>query len=177
MARAIFLIVAILLSGFLRAETMPVVGGAAPGFALADQAGKVMGLDAWKGKWLVLYFYPKDETSGCTAEAIAFRDAAPQLSSLNAQVAGISLHDVASHKSFAKNHQINFTLLADTDGATAKRYGALTNLGIIKFAKRVTFIVDPEGKVAKVYPDVEALRHAGEVLADLKLLTAGKTAQ
>lgn len=175
MIRAIFFIVVTLLSGSARAETMPAVGSPAPAFSLADQAGKMHGLDAWKGKWLVLYYYPKDETSGCTAEAIAFRDAAPQLAGLNALVAGVSLDDVASHKSFAKNHQINFTLLADTDGATAKRYGALTNLGIIKFAKRVTFIIDPEGRVAKVYPDVEALRHASEVLADLKLLSAGKS--
>lgn len=153
---------------------MPVVGSPAPAFSLADQAGKMQGLEAWKGKWLVLYFYPKDETSGCTAEAIAFREAGPQLAGLNAQVAGVSLDDVASHLSFARNHQLNFTLLADPDGATAKRYGALTNLGIIKFAKRVTFIIDPEGRVAKVYPDVEALRHATEVLADLKQLTAGK---
>lgn len=160
----------LMFSGGLHANALPQIGSFAPAFALADQAGKQRQLHDWRGKWLVLYFYPKDETSGCTAEAIAFRDALPQLQALNAQVAGVSLDDVESHRGFAQNHQLNFTLLADTDGRVARSYGTLFNLGVLKFAKRVSFIIDPDGRIAKVYSDVDPARHAGEVLADLKAL-------
>ncbi|HRE19343.1 MAG TPA: peroxiredoxin [Rhodocyclaceae bacterium] len=159
-----------LLPVVVQADAVPTVGSQAPAFSLPDQGGAVRRLEDWRGKWTVLYFYPKDETSGCTVEAQAFRDAAPQLAAMNAVVAGVSLDDVASHLSFAKNHQLNFPLLADTDGAVARRYGTLLNLGVMKFAKRISFIIDPEGRVAKVYPDVDPVRHARDVLADLKLL-------
>jgi len=160
----------LMVSAGVQANTLPQVGSFAPAFTLADQTGQQRQLQDWRGKWLVLYFYPKDETSGCTAEAIAFRDAMPQLQALNAQVAGVSLDDVDSHRGFAQNHRLNFTLLADTGGGVARSYGALFNLGVLKFAKRVSFIIDPDGRIAKVYPDVDAARHAGEVLADLKAL-------
>lgn len=160
-----------LLPCLAHADAMPVPGSFAPSFKVADQTGSERRLEDWRGRWLVLYFYPKDETSGCTAEAIAFRDAQGALKALNAEVAGVSLDDVASHRGFAGNHQLNFTLLADTDGKVARSYGALFNLGVIKFAKRVSFIIDPDGRVAKVYPEVNAARHAQQVLADLRSLT------
>jgi thioredoxin-dependent peroxiredoxin len=170
MKRYLLVMLCCFLPWLAHAEAMPTPGTFAPAFKLADQAGSERRLEDWRGKWLVLYFYPKDETSGCTAEAIAFRDAQAALKALNAEVAGVSLDDVASHRGFASNHQLNFTLLADMDGKVARSYGALFNLGVIKFAKRVSFIIDPDGRVAKVYPDVDALRHAQEVLADLRSL-------
>ena len=168
--RSVLIWMIVLLSFGARADALPVVGSPAPNFSLPDQSAAQRRLDDWRGKWLVLYFYPRDETSGCTVEAQAFRDASAQLTAMNAAVVGVSLDDVASHRPFAKNHQLNFPLLADTDGAVAKRYGTLLNLGVIKFAKRISFIIDPEGRVAKVYPDVDPVRHAPEVLADLKTL-------
>lgn len=161
----------LLASCLARADALPTVGSVAPEFSLPDQTGTTKALRDWRGQWLVLYFYPKDETSGCTAEAIAFRDGAPQLAALKAAVVGVSLDDVASHRAFSKNHQLNFTLLADTDGAVARRYGTLLNLGVLKLAKRISFLVDPEGRVAKVYPDVEVQRHFQEVLADIKSMS------
>jgi peroxiredoxin Q/BCP len=152
------------------ADVPPVPGSAAPDFRLPDASGKAHRLADWRGQWLVLYFYPKDDTPGCTTEAIAFRDRQKQLAALKAQVVGVSLDDGASHQAFADKHQLPFTLLADREGKVAKSYGALSDFGIIRFARRYTFLIDPDGRVAKAYLKVEAERHADEVIADLKAL-------
>jgi peroxiredoxin Q/BCP len=143
-------------------------GDAAPGFELLDQNGKLHKLSDYTGRWLVLYFYPKDDTPGCTTEACAFRDDIVVLNQLGAVVLGVSMDDVQSHREFADKYHLSFPLLSDSKGEVARRYGALRNLGVVKFAKRYTFIVDPEGRLAKIYRKVEPKTHSDDVIAALK---------
>lgn len=145
-------------------------GQAAPDFRLMDQNGKLQDISDYRGKWLVLYFYPKDETPACTAQACGFRDDIFAIRKLGAEVIGVSVDDARSHAQFAKKHGLPFPLLADKDGRVAARYGSLTNLLIIKLAKRNTFIIDPQGKIAKVYIGVDAGRNSEQVIADLPAL-------
>ena len=140
---------------------LPAAGASAPGFSLADQAGKTRTLAEFRGKWVVLYFYPKDDTPGCTEEACKFRDDIYALSQMGAQVIGVSLD--------AKKYSLPFPLLADPSGAVTASYGALPQGS--RYAKRYTFLVDPAGKVAKVYTSVETSRHSVEVIEDLKRMT------
>lgn len=161
-----------LLSASAHAEAPPQPGSAAPAFVLPDGNGNQRSLAEWKGKWVVLYFYPKDNTPGCTKEAINFRDSQPELDRLNAQVVGVSVDSVDSHRAFAEEKRLPFPLLADTDGQVSRRFGAYANWGVVKFAKRHTFLIDPDGRVAKVYQQVDADGHAREVIADLKSLSA-----
>jgi peroxiredoxin Q/BCP len=157
-----------------RAAETPKTGQPAPGFTLPDQAGKTHALTDYASRWVVLYFYPKDDTPGCTREACSFRDDLRQLEKLGAQVIGVSVDDSESHAKFAQKYHLPFPLLADKDGKVADSYGALTNLGLIKIAKRYTFLIGPDGKVAKVYQSVDTSRHSQEIIDDLKLLTAAK---
>ena len=156
----------------VRAEVPP-VGSIAPGFSLPDQKGALRNLTEWRGRWVVLYFYPKDDTPGCTAEACAFRDDLAELSALGAQVVGISVDDTLSHKAFAEKYSLPFPLLADATAEVATKYGALSNWLVMKLAKRYTFLLDPAGRIAKVYLEVDTSRHSKEIIADLKLLQAG----
>jgi peroxiredoxin Q/BCP len=117
-----------------------------------------------------LYFYPKDDTPGCTQEACTFRDDLNQLTAIGAQVVGVSVDDTNSHAKFAKKYHLPFPLLADRDGKVAESYGALLNLGLIKVARRYTFLIDPEGKVSRLYLSVETSRHSKEIIEDLKKL-------
>lgn len=165
---AVLAVVAATTPGIAGADAAPVPGAFAPTFALPDQSGKERRLEEWRGRWVVLYFYPKDDTPGCTTEAQAFRDQQGAFSGLRAEVVGISVDDPASHRAFAEKHGLRYALLADVGGSVSRRYGALTDLGVLKFAKRHTFLLDPDGRVAKVYQKVEADRHAGEVIGDLK---------
>jgi len=144
----------------------------APDFTLQDQAGEAHELTDYQGQWIVLYFYPKDDTPGCTTEACAFRDEYKVLSELNTQILGVSLDSKESHADFAQKYSLPFPLLADIEGKVAEQYGALASLGPIKFAKRHTVIINPEGKIKKVYRSVNASRHSQEVINDLKLLRA-----
>ncbi|MBU0621855.1 MAG: peroxiredoxin [Gammaproteobacteria bacterium] len=168
----LFAALALALSQMARAGELPKVGEAAPDFELPDQSGVKHTLKEYAGKWLVLYFYPKDDTPGCTQEACAFRDDLHKLAALGAQVVGISVDDSASHAEFAKKYHLPFPLLADSSGEVATKYGALTNLLLVRFAKRYTFLIDPQGKVAKVYLKVETSKHSTEIIEDLKQLTA-----
>jgi peroxiredoxin Q/BCP len=156
----------------VQAADLPKVGQDAPDFALPDQSGKVQHLSDYRGQWVVLYFYPKDDTPHCTTEACQFRDDAFQLHQLGAVVLGVSVDDTDSHAEFAKKHHLAFPLLADRGGVVADSYGSITNLLVIKFAKRNTFIIDPSGKIAKVYVSVDAQQHAKSVLQDLTALSA-----
>lgn len=149
-------------------------GGPAPDFTLPDADGKDRSLSEWKGHWLVLYFYPKDNTPGCTVEAHGFRDRYGALQALNARVAGVSVDSSASHRDFADKQDLPFPLLADVGGTVARRYGALRDLALLKFAKRHTFLIDPRGRIAKIYRDVSPASHVAEIEADLKRLGAGK---
>jgi peroxiredoxin Q/BCP len=144
----------------------------APNFSLPDQDGKIHTLQDYAGKWLVIYFYPMDETSGCTKEACQFRDAREVIRELSgAEVVGISKDSVASHKKFAAKHALNFPLLSDPEHETIEAYGAwhrsLTNpLG----THRDTIIINPAGDIVKEYRGVDPDKHAGEIIVDLKLL-------
>ena len=146
------------------------VGVPAPDFELADQTDTRHSLNDYKGKWVVIYFYPKDDTPGCTKQACAFRDDIAILQSLNAQVFGVSVDDTHSHAKFAKKYSLQFPLLADTEGRVAKSYHALSKIGPLKLAKRHTFIIDPDGKIAKIYRSVKPASHSDEVIADIKQL-------
>jgi len=148
-------------------------GSMAPAFKLKDQNGQWHTLDEYRGKWLALYFYPKDGTPGCTTEACEFRDNVFAFRDANAVIVGISLDDTDSHKKFAAEHGLPFTLLADPDKTTAKAYGVLTKLmGIMEAAQRDTFLIDPNGHIAKHYVRVDPKGHSNEVLADIKSLQA-----
>ncbi len=170
MRRTISTIAATLLLGLSCAwAALPATGTPAPAFSLADQAGKTRTLAEFRGKWVVLYFYPKDDTPGCTEEACKFRDDIYALSQMGAQVIGVSLDDSASHAQFAKKYSLPFPLLADPSGAVTASYGALPKGS--RYAKRYTFLIDPAGKVAKIYTSVETSRHSLEVIEDLKRMT------
>jgi peroxiredoxin Q/BCP len=158
-------------SGACAAEP-PKAGQPAPSFDLPDHLGQRHRLQDYAGNWVVLYFYPKNDTPGCTKEACSFRDDLLQLEKLGAKVIGASVDDTDSHAKFAKKYNLPFPLLVDKDGKLAASYGALTNLGIVKFAKRYTFLIDPNGKIAKVYLSVDTSRHSQEIINDLKQLTA-----
>ncbi len=157
-------------SNIVSAEDSLSIGSQAPDFTLTDQKGQSQTLSKMKGKWVVLYFYPKDETPGCVAEACSFRDNIVAIKAKNTVVWGVSVDNNESHADFSKNHQLPFTLLADPAGKVAKRYGSLRNLLLFKIAKRHSFIIDPEGKLAKVYRDVNPKAHVAEILHDLEKL-------
>ena len=146
------------------------VGDDAPTFSLPDNQGKEVNLNDYRGKWVVLYFYPKDDTPGCTAEACHFRDDFRLLESLGANVIGVSIDDSFSHKKFAEKYNLPFPLLSDTSGEVASRYGAFNNFLIIKLAKRYTFLISPQGKIAKIYLSVDTSKHSQEIIEDLKTL-------
>ena len=160
----------ILWSRLSYAGEIPKTGEAAPTFTLPDQHGKSHALTEFRGKWVVLYFYPKDDTPGCTQEACSFRDDLNQIKAIGAQVVGVSVDDSDSHAEFAQKYHLPFPLLADMNGAVAARYGALLNLQLMKFAKRYTFLIDPEGRIAKVYLKVETSRHSKDIIDDLQRL-------
>jgi peroxiredoxin Q/BCP len=153
------------------AEAQLDAGQAAPQFELIDQHGKAHRLEDYAGRWLVLYFYPKDDTPGCTTEACSFRDDIYRIRALGAEVAGVSLDSAESHARFAEKHGLPFALLSDASGDIARRYGVLAEAG--NFARRATFLIDPAGRVAKVYREVDPAAHSGEVIADLHRLTGG----
>ena len=170
---ALVVFAALFVARTARAGELPEVGKPAPDFNLPDQNGKQHALQDFRGKWLVLYFYPKDDTPGCTQEACAFRDDLSQISELGAQVVGVSVDDSNSHAEFAKKYHLPFPLLADKTTETAARYGALMNLGFMKIARRYTFVIDPQGNIGKVYLSVETSRHSKDIIEDLQKLTAG----
>lgn len=146
------------------------VGQVAPDFTLTDQHNEKQTLSKMKGKWIVLYFYPKDETPGCTAEACSFRDNISAIRAKNTVVWGLSVDNNESHEAFAKHHKLPFTLLADPKGKVAQQYDSLLNLFVMKLAKRHSFIIDPKGNIAKAYMTVNPKGHVADILKDLKTL-------
>jgi peroxiredoxin Q/BCP len=151
---------------------LPQVGQAAPDFHLQDQNGKWHTPADHKGHWVVLYFYPKDFTPGCTTEVCTFRDDIAKLRKEGADVLGVSLDDVKSHADFAAKYHVPFPLLSDADSKTAQAYGVLASKAGFKYARRTTFLIDPQGKIAKVYQDVDPEKNSAQVLADLATLKA-----
>lgn len=142
-------------------------GDAAPDFELIDQDGIMHSIEDYRGQWVALYFYPKDDTPGCTTEACEFRDSIFAFREANCQVLGVSLDDVESHKAFAEKYGLPFPLLADVEGTTADAYGVKSRIFGMTLAKRQTFLIDPEGNIAKHYSDVDPDTHPRQILADL----------
>jgi len=148
----------------------PEPGSPAPDFRLQDQNGEWHALADYRGQWLAVYFYPKDDTPGCTTEACNFRDNIYAFRAIGANVVGVSLDDVASHKAFAEKYSLPFILLADTDGEMAREYGVLRDWKLVQIAARESFIVNPDGIIVKHYEDVDPDTHTDEVLAELERL-------
>jgi peroxiredoxin Q/BCP len=157
-----------LLAKNLRAgDKAPAVGTEAPDFTLNSQDGKPISLHDFRGKWVVLYFYPKDMTTGCTIEAHNFQRDMAQYEAKNAVIIGVSVQDEKSHQEFCAKEGLNFKLLADTNHDVSEKYDSLTNYGVAKLSARHTFLIDPTGKVRKVWTDVDVKKHSDEVLAAL----------
>ncbi|MGC1453066.1 MAG: peroxiredoxin [Candidatus Sulfotelmatobacter sp.] len=174
---AVVVVLIMLVPRLLSRSAPPSEGSAAPDFTLPAQEGPSVSLKDYRGKWVVLYFYPKDQTPGCSREARNFQVDQAKYAERNAVVLGVSLDSVDSHKKFCAKEGLNFKLLADTDHRVTDSYGSLTNLGLVKFAARHTFLIDPAGKVAKAYTSVDPVKHSGEVLAELDLLQRAEAAK
>jgi len=149
------------------ADAVPQVGQAAPDFSLPSQDGTPVSLKEFRGKWVVLYFYPKDNTPGCTVEAHNFQQDLPKYEALNAVILGVSVDSSDSHKDFCAKQGLTFKLAADTDKKVVEEYGSLKEMMGMKLASRNTFLVDPEGKIAKEWIGVKPAGHSAEVLAAL----------
>jgi thioredoxin-dependent peroxiredoxin len=161
---------------FAHAGPTPEVGTIAPDFSLPSQDGTPVDLKEFRGKWVVLYFYPKDFTSGCTIEAHNFQRDQDQYAKRNAVVIGVSVDSTNSHKEFCAKEGLNFKLLADTEHKVSAEYGSLMNMGVAQIAARHTFIIDPEGKIAKAYTSVDPNKHSQEVLTALDELQKSTSA-
>ena len=165
------LAVAALVGNAVRAgDKAPVVGTAAPDFTLNSQEGKAISLHDFKGKWVVLYFYPKDMTSGCTIEAHNFQRDLTKYDAKNAVILGVSMQDEKSHQEFCAKESLTFKLLADTKKEVSSKYDSVMNLGVAKLSARHTYLIDPSGTVRKVWTEVDVKKHSDEILAALEEL-------
>ena len=174
--RTVLGLVLLMLASAVVADDPPAVGTAAPAFRLQDQNGEWHELADYRGKWVAVYFYPKDDTPGCTTEACNFRDNIYAFRAIGAEVVGISVDDVDSHQDFTQKYKLPFTLLADSGGAVSKTYGVLRDYKLMKIADRQSFLVNPDGVIVKHYADVDPETHTQEVLKDIEQLrTATET--
>jgi peroxiredoxin Q/BCP len=164
----------LLLAGLASAADLPAAGEKAPAFSLQSQDDTTISLEKLKGRWVVLYFYPKDFTSGCTVEAHNFQRDLEKYQKANAVIVGVSLDSVTSHKDFCAKEGLNFKLLSDADHSMTKAYGSLAKSGETEYAARNTFLIDPAGVVRKVYVKVNPSAHSDDVLKDLAGLQAAK---
>ncbi len=171
------LVVVLVVAGFVIQRSyaadnapMPEVGQTAPTFTLPNQEGQPISLDTYKGKWVVLYFYPKDMTTGCTIEAHKFQADLDKYKAINTVILGVSVDTVDSHKQFCTKDSLSFTLLADPDKKVVTQYGSLGNFGPMQIAMRNTFLIDPSGKIVKVWTKVDPNVHSADVLATLATL-------
>ena len=165
-----FIFVALLLPISFASLAQIKVGSKAPNFNLSDQNSIQHQLSDYEGSWVILYFYPKDDTPGCTTQACDFRDAVKRIIASKSNVFGVSLDSVESHKRFADKNNLPFSLLSDESGEVSEAYDSLNNFMSFKSAKRNTFIIDPDGKVAKIYLSVKPSTHSQMVLNDLNQL-------
>jgi thioredoxin-dependent peroxiredoxin len=169
-----FIFAMLIMMGFAHSatqeQTVPSTGTAAPEFSLTTNEGKPASLKDFHGKWVVLYFYPKDFTSGCTMEARNFQKDLAKFEQANAVILGVSVDTAESHKDFCAKEGLNFKLLSDSDAAVSTKYGSIMEYNGAKLSARNTFIIDPDGKIAKVYTGVKPDVHSGEVLAELAKL-------
>ena len=148
----------------------PAVGSVAPEFTLTTNEGNQASLKDFRGSWVVLYFYPKDFTEGCTIEAHNFQRDLAKYTAANAVILGVSVDTAESHKEFCAKEGLNFKLLADTDAKVSEQYGSVMEYNGAKLSARNTFIIDPQGKIVKVFPKVKVGGHSEEVLASLASL-------
>jgi len=158
-------LIAVLAAKLRGGDKTPAVGTAAPDFTLNSQEGKAVSLHDFKGKWVVLYFYPKDMTSGCTVEAHNFQRDLAKYDAKNAVILGVSVQDEKTHQEFCTKESLTFRLLADTQKGVSEKYDSVMNLGVAKLSARHTFLIDPNGVVRKVWTDVDVKKHSDEVLA------------
>jgi peroxiredoxin Q/BCP len=158
-------------------DKAPAVGTPAPDFTLNSQENKPVSLHDFKGKWVVLYFYPKDFTPGCTIEAHNFQRDLALYEQKNAVIVGVSVQDEDSHQKFCTKEGLSFKLLADTKQEVSTQYDSVMNLGVAKISARHTFLIDPQGKVEKVWLEVKPDKHSGEVLAALAELQGATAAK
>lgn len=167
---AIFLIAFVALAGafvasrLLSSRTLPAAGSPAPDFSLLSQQGTPVRLSDYRGHWVALYFYPRDLTSGCTLEARNFQRDQAEFARRNAVVLGVSVDSADSHRRFCEKEALNFKLLADTSHQVSKQYGSLINLGVVQMSARNTFLIEPDGKIARTFASVNPARHSAELL-------------
>jgi peroxiredoxin Q/BCP len=168
-------LILVALTAFAADHAMPPAeGSAAPAFTLPSQEGAQVSLDQFKGKWVVLYFYPKDFTQGCTIEAHNFQRDIDKYTQMNAAIVGVSVDNVDSHKSFCTKEGLNFKLLADPNHTVVEKYGSIMEYNGMTIAARNTFLIDPTGVIRKVYVKVSPQGHSDEVLAELQKLQSAK---
>ena len=174
MKRSVFVLIVVVLAvaiGFVTVyaadQTLPAAGQVAPTFTLPSQDGSQIALDSFHGKWVVLYFYPKDMTQGCTIEAHNFQRDLAKYEAMNAVIVGVSVDTPDSHKQFCTKEGLTFRLLADPEHKVVDEYGSLGHFGTMTIAQRNTFLIDPEGKIVKVWTKVDPQHHSEEVLAQL----------
>lgn len=174
-----FALVAVVVAGALLSRTaaaknapIPAAGALAPDFTLPSQNQPKVTLSSFQGKWVVLYFYPRDMTSGCTIEAHNFQRDLARYEAANAVILGVSVDSIDSHKQFCTKESLSFRLLADTEHTVTEQYGSLGNYMGFKIANRNTFLIAPDGKIAKVWTGVNPSKHSEEVLAAIKELSA-----
>jgi peroxiredoxin Q/BCP len=172
MKKSILFVLAIALAASIPAVTvraaddaMPTVGQAAPDFTLPSQSGDKISLNGYRGKWVVLYFYPKDMTTGCTIEAHNFQNAQADFDAKNAVILGVSVDSIESHQQFCAKDGLTFHLLSDGTHGVVKEYGSLGNFMGVTIANRNTFLIDPTGKIAQVWTKVNPATAASDVLA------------
>jgi peroxiredoxin Q/BCP len=181
MLTKIIIYCAVLLIAFLgyrhynAAPNTPKLGEKAPDFNLPNAKGELVSLESFKGSWIVLYFYPRDDSPVCTKQACAFRDDMHKLEKLGAKVVGVSIDDGKSHADFAAKYSLPFLLLSDIDGLVAKQYGSLSDFFVIKMAKRYTFLIDENGVLRKTYLTADTSKQSQLIIDDLMALQASKT--
>jgi peroxiredoxin Q/BCP len=156
--------------GMRAGDRAPAVGSTAPDFTLNSQDGKPVSLHDFKGRWVVLYFYPKDMTPGCTIEAHNFQRDLEKYNALNAVILGVSLQDEKSHQEFCAKESLTFKLLADTKKEVSEKYDSVMNFGVVQLSARHTFLIDPNGVVRKVWTEVDVKKHSDDVLATMEEL-------
>ncbi len=161
----------------LAVADQPGAGDSAPDFVLSDQYGEQHALADFQEQWLVVFFYPKADTPGCTTEACNFRDNIYAIRAAGAEVVGISVDSVADQKQFSDKYKLPFTLLSDNDGKVCNAYGVLRNYGAMEVASRQSFLIAPDGSIAKHYATVSPDTHTQDVIADLQRLTAAYDTQ
>jgi peroxiredoxin Q/BCP len=163
---SLFCVAVVLASVSLLSAAHPTAGSPAPQFTMKSQDGTPVSLKDFRGKWVVLYFYPKDFTSGCTLEAHNFERDLAEYQKRNAVIVGVSVDDTNSHKQFCVKEGLSFKLLSDTDHNVSKEYGTLTEM-VFTHAARNTFLISPDGRIARVFDDVKPAEHSAQVLAAL----------